>query len=189
MWKKVLISVFAVLNICCVLISNKPNWLERASERVSSGWDPYTQWRIQQLQWGLRTYAFLVGLDNYWTLFSYLPRFNHWYSITATYTDGSTRLLPLPMQGDRTFWERYFFDFRAAKYYLNIYNQTFLMDRYGRYLCKRFAEYGSAQAVSVTIELYHQNILPREVARKRHTPVEPQAYHRTFSHVSCLDPG
>ncbi len=186
--KKVLVSLFAVLNLCCVLFANEPDWAQRARARWAEGKDPWTVYRVEQLEWYLRTYSYYVGLDNYWTLFSSLPRFNYWYVITADYTDGSRRLLPLPLQGKRSFMQRYFFDFRAAKYYLNIYNHQPEMERYERYLCRQFPGDESAQIVSVKIELYHQNIYPREVALERGSTHEPQFYHRTFSEVSCLNP-
>lgn len=186
-WKKVLMSAFAILNLLCVLLSNEPDWSSRWRENTATRIQPQPLYRMRQTEWLVRTYSYLVGLDNYWTLFSYMPRFNHWYSIKAHYADGTDRLLPLPMQSKRTFWEHYFFDFRTAKFYLNIYRSEDGRRRYARELCRLYPEFNGSPVQSINIDLYHQNILDRKEALRQGRTMEPQSYHQPYGQVSCLE--
>ena len=70
-------------------------------------------------------------------MFSSQPRFNWWFGIEAVTADGAFEL-PVPLQGDRTLAQRSLFDFREAKFHLNLYSSESLRDRYARYLCRQF---------------------------------------------------
>ena len=107
--RKAFLSAFIILNIFTVLFMNRPEWL-------------------------IMHYAHLVGLDNRWIMFSRLPRFNWWYVFKAKYSDGTEVVLPLPRQSNRALLERYF-DFREAKFHLNIYNNPSAREAYANQYC------------------------------------------------------
>ncbi len=186
-WLKVLMSLFAVVNLLAVLFANEPDWSSREREQWATKIAPVPLYRARQAEWMVRYYSYFSGLDNYWTLFSVLPRFNHWYWIKAHYADGSEQVLPLPMQSQRTFWQKYLFDFRTAKYYLNIYRSQEARQQYLRQLCQDYprSAHGST-VVSITMDLYHRNILDRETALSRGTTMEPQSHHQPYGQVSCV---
>ncbi|MBL7664799.1 MAG: hypothetical protein JNM93_06665 [Bacteriovoracaceae bacterium] len=88
----------------------------------------------------IRTFAYSVGMDNAWQMFSYIYR-HRWYSkFYAVDELGQERLLPLALQSKRTFWQKNFFDFKQAKFLLNIHNDMDRQEDYLNYLCMTFPQ-------------------------------------------------
>jgi hypothetical protein len=183
---KVLISLFCVLNVATVLYANRPSWatsaVDGALDRHLSPWQAY---RVRLLGWMSSRYAHLSGLDNRWQMFGRQSRFNWWFRIVAIAPDGAVNDLPLPLQSERTFLQANFFDFREAKYHLNLYADEDLRTRYARYLCRRFPVVNGATTASIRIFLHHQQLVDRATARARGTHLEPHSYARVLQEVSC----
>jgi hypothetical protein len=190
---KSLISLFVVMNILAILRSNRPSWAGHAVESTAeSAFGPLAVYRLRYTGWLIDRYAHLSGLNNRWEMFSHQSRFNWWYGIQGVTPDGTVVELNLPLVGERTFAERNFFDFREAKYHLNLYPNPDLRHRYGRYLCRALArvrvpDHGRVQQIRFL--LHHQNLLSPEEARARGTHIEPNVYSRSLDEVSCLPRG
>jgi hypothetical protein len=190
---KVLVSAFALMNIVAVLRSNRPTWAGRAVESATeSTLGTNAAYRLRYAGWLIDRYAHLTGLNNRWEMFSHQSRFNWWYGIQAVTRDQTAVELDLPALGQRTFGQRTFWDFREAKYHLNLYPDQQLRQRYGRYLCRSLArvrvpDHGRVEMIR--FQLHHQNLLSPPEARTRGTHLEPNFYTRTLDEVSCLPRG
>jgi len=68
-------------------------------------------------------------------MFSFAHRFIWSYTISAQYADGSIETLLLPLQSERTFFLKYFYDFKEIKFHLNIYGSPAQRMRYAFFLC------------------------------------------------------
>jgi hypothetical protein len=93
------------------------------------------------------------------------------------------------LQGNRTFAERSFFDFREAKYHLNLYGSEDLRDRYARYLCRQYPAVGGHEVRAIRFLLHHQQLLSPSEARIRGTHLDPNVYTDPLNEVSCLPRG
>jgi len=122
-------------------------------------------------------------------MFSHQSRFNWWYGVQALSASGSVQDLNVPGVGERTFGQRALFDFREAKYHLNLYGDEDLRQRYGRYLCREVARAGGEPVHSIRFLLHHQDLLYPEEARRRGTHLEPEIFTRTLNEFSCLPRG
>ena len=119
--KKILISAFVILNIFTVLFMNRPHFfIKYVNEAIDSYKNPMFAWKLRMGSWYIARYAHLVGLDNRWQMFGRQSRFNWWYDIKAKYSNDEIVLLPLPRQSKKTFLEWLLFDFKEAKFHLNL---------------------------------------------------------------------
>ncbi len=191
---KTLISLFAVLNVAAVLRSNRASvvtsWASRALESTADDTlGPSAGYRLRYTGWLIDRWAHLSGLNNRWEMFSHQSRFNWWYGVQALTPDETVVELDLPLLGQRTFAQRVLWDFREAKYHLNLYADPQLRARYGRYLCRRLEhsripDHGKVQ--TIRFQLHHQLLRTPEEARARGTHLDPNIYTRTLDEVSCL---
>ena len=164
-------SLFIVLNILTVLYMNL------AHKKIAYYGDQY--------RYVISQYAHIVGLDNRWTMFSSMNRHNWRYQITANYTDGRRTeqvVLPLPLQSERTFLQRNFFDSTEAKFHLNTHSQTTPKEAWARYLCRKFPEHNGMSIDSVVFKIQIQNILDPEEARQKGRDVDP-LFHSSVQHI------
>jgi hypothetical protein len=183
-----LISAFVVLNLVAILRSNRPSWAGRPIERTVDGaMGPYALYRLRYSAWLIDRYAHLAGLNNRWEMFSHQSRFNWWYGVQAI-SNGGSEDLNLPNVGERTFAQRLLFDFREAKYHLNLYGNEELRHRYARRVCREIQQRGQP-VESIRFVLHSQALLYPEEARRRGTHVEPEIDTRTLDEFSCLPRG
>jgi hypothetical protein len=188
--RNVLISLFVVLNLAAVLHANRPSWASKSADAaLDTVFGPSGAYRSRLAGWLLSRYEHLSGLNNRWEMFSHQSRFNWWYGIQAVTSDGTAFDLDVPLQGNRTVAQRTLFDFREAKYHLNLYGNVDLRNRYGRYLCRQFPSALGMEVRSVRFLLRHQMLLPPQEARIRGTHLDPNVYTRPLSETSCLPRG
>ena len=184
--KKILISIFAVLNVSTILYTNQPLWLIRDTDFwITQHFSPWEAYRYRLNESYVKQYAHSAGLDNQWQMFGHQSRFNWWFVIKAVYADSKIVILPLPLQSQRTFSQRTFFDFKEAKYHLNLYGSPALREAYAHYLCRTYPTHDGSPIQSVIFELQYQNLLTPEEARRRHTHLEPQSYALTPEVFKC----
>lgn len=184
MIRKLLVSAFCLLNILAVLVMNQPEVVADAKERwVAARFSPQDAFRVRYVEWLVKRWAHLAGLDNRWTMFSTLHRFDWWYVIKAIRPAGP-EVLPLPLQSPRTPLQRIFFDHKEAKIHLNLYSAPEWRLGYGRYLCRQMAQAGDP-AGFVVFELHYQNILTREEAERSGTHLEPTSHVQVADAVLC----
>ncbi len=182
--RKLAISAFCVLNVTAVLVMNQPQALETAKAAAMSAWlPPQSAYRAQYPEWLVKRYAHLAGLDNRWTMFSTVHRFDWWYVIKAIRPAGP-EVLALPLQSERTTVQRLVVDHKEAKIHLNIYGRADWRRAYGRYICRTLAA-ARDPAGFVTYELHHQNLLGRPEAAALGRHLEPRSHAQVIDAVVC----
>ena len=185
-WKAI-ISMFCCLNLGTVLFMNRPFWLMEDTSRFINGhFSPMTAWRSGVASWWVQKYAYLAGLDNRWRMFSYAYRSNWWYVFVGRYSDSSSVTLPPSPSG---LLERDFFNFREAKFHLNIYANPSAQAAYADYLCRTYGRIdghaASATLQSITLELHYQGYLDREEALRVGTHLEPNSHSMVKDFFRC----
>jgi hypothetical protein len=117
----------------------------------------------------IRYAAYYIGLNGKWQMYGGQSRFNWSYNITGIYVDSNTgesteRVLPLPRQTERTLIQRYWLDFKEAKFLLNIYSDELARETYARYLAREFASHDGKTIANIRYTLVTQQILPPLIA-------------------------
>jgi hypothetical protein len=185
--RKALISAFILLNLGVVLFVNRPFRLIRAVQwHALTKLPPRTVYGLSLAAWGVLRYAHLAGLDNRWEMFGRQSRFHWRYLIQAKDEEGRTAVLPLPRQSPRTFWQKYFFDFREAKFHLNLYARPAARQAYARYLCRKFPEAGGRPVRSIVFELEYQHLVPLDQAAARGTHLETDVHQELLDEFTCV---
>jgi hypothetical protein len=184
--RRALISAFIILTVVTLLVANQPPafqaWKRETAERRLG---PQPAWVLRYGEWLIRRYAHLVGLDNRWSMFSQLPRFDTWFVIKAKHRDWTREVLPLPLQSERSFAQRVFVDFKEAKLHLNIYNRPQARWAYGRHLCLTTAERTGTLPLAIIWERHYQNILERSEAAATGTHLDPEVHSEVIQVVEC----
>jgi hypothetical protein len=183
--RKPLISAFVILNITGFMHANRPFWLVRSSDSVLEAWGGYGAYRVKYAGWVLARYEHAAGLDNRWEMFSTQPRFNWWFDIKGVNDQGAAFDLEVPSQGNRSVLDTAFFDFREAKYTLNLYANPELRARYANYLCRQSPVLGGRPIVAVRITLWHQPLRTPHEASVTGRHLVPQAYSRIMDEIPC----
>lgn len=171
-FKRRFLSCFIVLNICTVLFMNRPAVMVEAEERFLQALDPGIAYELRYSRWVLQYYAFITGLNNKWQMFGDLSRYYWWYTIKARYGEGEPRVLPLPLQSERGFWEMALFDFKETKFHHTLYTRPQAREAYAHYLARQYPEHEGTPISSIIIELSWRQILPREEAAQRGTHLD-----------------
>lgn len=180
------VGVFIALNLATVLFMNRPAWVTQAINRALAAshssiigqWERGGEWLIAQ-------YAHAVGLDNRWQMFSHNSRFNWWYVIEGRYADGAIVVLPLPRQSRRTFWQWALFDFKVAKFHLNLYTDPAAREAYAHYLCRHYPLHANAPIQAIVWELHHQMIRDPMEAAAQGSHLEPHSYGQLLHDFQC----
>lgn len=182
MMKKLAISGFVVLNLFTVLFMNRSGPFKAAlDERVDRLPGRYPAYVVRYAGWLVHRYAHLVGLDNQWKMFGRQSRMNWWFVIQAVHEDGSTEVLPLPLQNERKFWQHTLFDFKENKFHLNLYGSSEARKNYAHYLFRQYPATESGTLFSsIRFELKWQAILPRPEASEKGIHVETAVHSQTM---------
>ena len=182
--KRIVLSLFIVLNLFTVLFMNAPPALGRATaETVDQSLPPDVAYGALYGAWLVRWSAYLVGLDSQWQMFGLQPRFHWWYVIKGRYANGEEVVLPLPMQSERSFGQRFLWDFKDAKIYLNLYRRSDWRQAFAYYLCRQHPEHGGAPILSIVYELHWRAVLPPSEASEKGTHLAPQSYSQILQIV------
>jgi hypothetical protein len=175
--RRALLSCFICLNLGTVLYMNFSSSFDTSANQFLASVPGGSLLRL--VGWADARYAHAAGLDNRWVMFGYQSRFNWRYLIKGQYRNRSSVVLPIEGQMPRTFWQRNLFDFKEAKFRLNIYPSKAARQAYGEYLCRQFPSSDGWPIESVLIELHTESIAAREVA-------ESSGSHRSSEITSIL---
>ena len=183
------VSVFVVLNLGTVLYMNSPLVLETLGNRVLDSQVPSSLTRVLRLSgWSVQRYAHLVGLDNRWQMFGRQSRFNWRYLISAEYDDSQEVLLPLPRQSPRSWWQDFLFDFREAKFMLNVYQNRDARKGWAYALCRDYPMNEGSPVRAIRFDLVVQEILPAAQARESGRHLSPQLRRGLLDKFPCPSP-
>lgn len=170
-------SLATVVILSMILWCNLPDEVPAELHRIAEqNLSPNAAYRIRYGEWLFRYAAHVGGFDNKWQMYGGQSRFNWRYTITAHYQLGDrsiSRVLPLPRQSDRTWFEAMFVDYKEAKFLLNIYNDQLARETYARYLARQFPEHEGLPVIQISYTLSVQYILPPIVAVQQQQLLEP----------------
>jgi hypothetical protein len=160
---------------------NRPQWLVAAWDWALAASPSHTAAHLlRQGDYLDKLYAHITGLDPTWQMFGAVPRLDWWYVIKARYADGRTVVLPLPLQSDRTLWERTMADFKEAKFHLNMYNDRATRQAYAIYLARVYREDHGAPLEEIIWELHYQSLEPISETRRLGSHLEPYSHSRVL---------
>jgi hypothetical protein len=195
---RLVLSVLTVIILGTIGWCNLPeeyinNWLDQA-EQVCT---PETSHSLRVADWGVRYLGYVSGLSSKWQMYGGQSRFNWRYIISAVYIDDEGNrseevVLPLPRQSERTWAEEKLFDFKEAKFLLNIYSDELARETYARYLARQYPRRNGRTISSIRINLVTQNILPPIVAVLEQRLLEEKLEYRLVNEfdvsMECLGP-
>ena len=177
LWKRlglsaVSLAVFAQIGWCNLPDETVHRWMDRVEKSDSD-----TGYRFRVVDWMIRYAAYCIGLNGKWQMYGGQSRFNWSYNITGIYVDSNTgesteRVLPLPRQTERTLIQRYWLDFKEAKFLLNIYSDELARETYSRYLAREFASHDGKPIANIRYTLVTQQILPPLIAVREQQVLE-----------------
>jgi hypothetical protein len=187
-WQRVCFSFLSICILATIFWCNLPDSFTAATRTaMDRHLDPQFAYKVRWTAWVFRYAAHIAGLDNKWQMFGGQSRFNWKFLIVAEYgesTDRVERLLPLPRQGDRSFFQKSVIDFKEAKFHLNIYNDPVARESYARYLGREYPEYQGRSLKSIRYDLQVQNIIPPLIAVKEQKLLEEKIITNTISRFS-----
>lgn len=184
-WQRILLNLATCLVLMTIGWCNLPDEVPRSViAGLEQNCSPQMAHRIRWGEWVWKWGAHLAGFDNKWQMYGLQSRFNWHYQIIATYGEGDQqvdRLLPLPRQSERTYWQRAIVDFKEAKFHLNIYNDPLARETYAHYLARQFPEFNGQRLKRIRYDLKYQYILPPLVAVKQQQLLEDWVQTDTVS--------
>jgi len=186
-FRKSSINGFIVLNLLTVFYFNSPSWFTPLIQRLA---EPLpaplkSSWAFIQRSFG--QYGHVTGMNGRWFMFGHQSRFNWWFFIMSTHFDGQTVALPLERQSSRTFWQDVLFDFKEAKFHLNLLTMERARLAYARYLCRQYPEAGGLPIQSIVFEIHQQRILPPQEAASANGHLSNQIRAQVFLNYPCVN--
>jgi hypothetical protein len=162
-WQRTLLNLATCLILMTIGWCNLPDEVPRSViAGLEQNCSPQMAHRIRWGEWVWKWGAHLAGFDNKWQMYGLQSRFNWHYQIIATYGEGDQqvdRLLPLPRQSERTYWQRAIVDFKEAKFHLNIYNDPLARETYAHYLAHQFPEFNGQRLKRIRYAVKQQQLL------------------------------
>ena len=184
--RKIIISLFIILNIGTVLFMNRPNPFIGAINGVINSFDSSAiKYKTTLCSWYIKTYAHIVGLDNRWQMFGKQSRYNWWYLIKAKYANSEIITLPLPRQSPRNWIQSFLIDFKEGKLDLNMYSNQAKRESYSRYLCRQYSHLSGIPIKSIIFELHYQYVFPPKEAIKQRKYLHPTIASRVLNEFKC----
>lgn len=180
---KVFIYAFVLLNFIAIINSNRPQWL--LVERILPS-NTTINYFMNHFRWRISIYAHYAGLDNRWEMFSFIYR-EDWFLVFKARYEGEEQdvYLPLALQSERRFIDEWFYDFREAKYRLNIFGNQGARQHYAKWLCKKYKMKDNHRILYVAVDYETTDILPREQARELGNHLGDKKMTKRFDLVAC----
>jgi hypothetical protein len=192
LFKKLLLSAFIVLNLGTVLFMNRPKGLIESADRPPRD-QPNPTASLLVIASALdQMYAHVTGLDNVWSLYAMVARGDTWHRITAEYADGTAVLLPLPLQSERTFWQRHVVDFKEVILQSSHFLNPAAREEYTDYLRRQYPTHNGAPIRAIIWEIRWQYFLPPDDPRAQGSHLAPEVHTRTlgvYPAAACKEKG
>lgn len=188
--KQAALSAVIIVHLLIVVIVNWHPTSGAAIRRwIDTRLQPSLSQPLYMAENKLRYYAYLVGLDPRWTMFSSMAPYTGMYALTAHYADGTIRQLPLPLQSPRTFWQRQLFDFKEPKFHSNLaYLNPVFRETYSRYLCRTYPRYHQSAVTAIVWGSEWQMILDQQAAARQGHHWDPTVHASTLYTFACPAP-
>ena len=180
-WKQRCLSFLSIAIVGMITWCNLPEeFLKKGFAIADRNLSVNNAYQVRRFDWAVRYASYVVGLNSKWQMYGGQSRFNWRYVISAHYGEGdktTERILPLPRQSQRTWFQESFLDFKEAKFLLNIYNDQMARETYARYLARQYSEHEGLPISTIRITLVVQDILPPIIAVQEQRLLEPERIH------------
>jgi hypothetical protein len=187
LFKKLLLSAFIVLNLGTVLFMNRPRWLSESTDRLIRDLpSPAASFLIIASVLN-QMYAHLTGLDSVWSMYTDVPRGDTWHRITAEYADGTTVLVPEPLQSERTLWQRHIVDFKEVILQSSQYRSPAAREEYADYLRRQYPTHNGSPVRAIIWKIHWQNYLPPDDPRACGSHLVPEVHTHTLGVYPATD--
>lgn len=178
-------SAFIVLNLATLAYVNLPPGVRDAGERAVWDLPAVTRGAVRVAAALGRVYAGLSGQNNTWGLFVHIPRVATRTAVRAEYADGTVVTLPLPLQSERTFWRRRFFDLKETRLLRSQETSAEVRHACADFLCRRYPEHDGSPVRAVAWYGESLNILPPREAEAAGTHLGPPVWAGVIERVPC----
>jgi len=118
-------------------------------------------------------------------MFGRQSRFSWRYLITAEYQNSEEVLLPLARQSPRSDWQNFLFDFRDAKFMLNLYQYPDARKGWAYALCRDYPLNEGSPVRAIRFDLEIQEIEPPAQARATGSHLSPQIGRKVLNIFPC----
>jgi hypothetical protein len=183
--QKRLLSAFVVLNLATVAYLNMPEALAKVGREVLEELPAPLAYPFRLAGNLDVAYAYVTGQDNVWRLFEVMDHANVSFVAKARYADGALVTLPLPLQSERTFWQRHLFDFKEPKLVLYVAQMPKPRAAYSDYLCRQFPAHDGAPVTEIVWEGREQVIRPPSEAERLGTHLDSRVRTEVVARVPC----
>jgi hypothetical protein len=184
MRKRWLLSLFIIVNLATLAYVNLPQSLRDGGDRV-----------VRQLPVGFHTvrllgtlgrlYASVSGQNHAGGLFVTIPRTATYTVVMAEYADGTLVTLPLPLQSERTFWQRHFFDLKETQLLHRQERDAGVRHACADYLCRHYPERGGVPVRAIIWVARVLDILPPAEAGLAGTHLGGCVFTGVIERVPC----
>lgn len=185
MLRKWLLSAFIILNLATLTYVNLPPGVRNAGERVVRKMPTGTYSAVRLLGGLGRMYAAHTGQNNDGHLFVTIPRTTIRTVVKAEYADGTVVTLPLPLQSERTFWQRHYFDLKETRLLQTQERDAAVRHALADYLCRHYPEHGGAPVRAVIWHARAHDLLPPREAELAGTHLGEPARAGVIERVPC----
>lgn len=185
--KKILISLFILINICAFFYFNYPGKVTRLGDKIlnftlKENIANKARGTLYKARWLLR----LLGLCHKWSMFNSVNKNNYWFLIKARYKNAEEVILSLPLQvPNPTILEKYFFNFREPKFLINLHREGIRRKSYVNFLCKRYKTTRGAPIEKIVFEYYSQNIIKPKDLKNSSTYLEGRVTKEILDTFDC----
>jgi hypothetical protein len=118
-------------------------------------------------------------------MFGRQSRFGWRYLISAEYGDSQEVLLPLPRQSPRSDWQNFLFDFRDAKFMLNVYQSRNARKGWAYALCRDYPVNEGSPIRAIRFDLEIQEILLPAQALASGSHLSPEVKRELLDLFPC----
>ena len=183
--RRLLISLFAVINVATVLVVNRTDPVISAADKYVLQYLLPPVFHNQKIRNFFIYYAAYTGLDPRWTMFGRTQIYDWWHVIKAEYANSKVVVLPIPTQTSRTFMQRAFFDYKEIKFHVNIHESIPGQKAYASYLCRQYPIYDGLPIQSIIMEVHWQTRRDPYEAKIQGYHIMPGTSNRLIGAYPC----
>lgn len=187
--KKIIISIFILINLTAVFFSNRPaHFIEKANAYIKEEFLPIDQYRLNYAAWCIKRYAYFVGLNHFWSMFGRQLKYNWNLAFKGIYDDGEEVFLETPSQSTRTFIESRFVDIKEQKMLANLLRGgDEYINRYSRYLCRHFDNVEGKKLNEIKVESHYRYFYTPQEAEIHGSYSKPESYTNIMMIYDCKE--
>ena len=121
-----------------------------------------------------------MGMSSQWRMFSVVDRFSWRIEVAAIYDNKKTKILPIFVEKEKSFFEKQFVNFRQGKLHQNLFNYPDARYHYSNYLCRTHQEKDNP------IQAIRYDLFWRQILSPQEAKIKQQYLTEEFSDIGKL---